>query len=437
MPARRGPRGLLFALCLLALGPSGARAGLAPGDHLRDLPFGGLGRSFTLHVPPGYDGGAPVPLVVDLHGFTSNADQQRAISGMAAVSDAEGFLVVYPNGWRNAWNGKLCCGNREVDDVGFIRAVVVAVAVEAAVDPRRVYVTGLSNGGAMSHRLACDAADLFAAAAPMAFPLADRPASGCQPSRSIPVLTVMGLTDVLVRYADGGFGTAMDTFDYWREVNACGDGVPEVLDARGQSRCQYDTGCANGVQVGLCSVTARAFPGSSFSGHILYLNPDFVLARVAWDFLSQFQLPVDAAPALESALSGEDRVTLRRGALGNARSTTRDWTVRLGQGTWAAIDENDVALTGSWRRGKGRKRSGVGALTDAAGAQLEALVADRIAGSPATSGLAFTLEPAGPVRIGVSATGRATTLRGRWRMLRDGVPGAVIGRYDLRLRQAR
>ena len=89
-----------------------------------------------------------------------------------------------------------------------------------------MYVTGLSNGGAMSQRLACDAADLFAAAAPMAFPLAYRPATGCQPSRSIPVLTVMGLTDVLVRYDNGTFGSAAATFAYWHYVNGCTADAP-------------------------------------------------------------------------------------------------------------------------------------------------------------------------------------------------------------------
>lgn len=295
MPARRRPIAPILALVLFALGASTTSARLAPGDYERALSFAGLDRSYLVHVPPGYDGTTPVPLVVDLHGFTSNAVQQRGISGMSLVSDANGFVVVHPNGARKAWNAKLCCGNRGIDDVAFIRAVVDAVADEVAVDRRRVYATGLSNGGAMSHRLACDAADVFAAAAPMAFPLADIPATGCQPSRSVPVLTVLGLTDMLVRY-DGVLGSAAGTFTYWREVNGCGGGAPDVVDVRGRSRCEYDTGCANGAQVGLCSVTAEAFPGTRFDGHILYLNDDYVLAQVAWDFMSQFMLPEDAAP---------------------------------------------------------------------------------------------------------------------------------------------
>src|SRR5262249_3736281 len=159
-----------------------------------------------------------------------------------------------------AWNANTCCGNGGIDDVGFIRAVVAAASGQANIDPQRVYVTGLSNGGAMSQRLACDAADLFAASAPMAFPVTYIPATRWQPARSIPVPTFMGLTHILVRY-NGPFGSALGTFDYWRDMDGCGTGDPEVRDERGKSFCEYHTACANGVQVGLCSITARAFPG--------------------------------------------------------------------------------------------------------------------------------------------------------------------------------
>ena len=130
----------------------------------------------------------------------------------------------------------------------------------------------------MSQRLACDAADLFAAAAPMAFPLAYRPATGCQPSRSMPVLTVMGLTDMLVRY-DGRVRIGRETFDYWREVNGCGAGVPELVDERGKSRCEYDTAMRERRRGRPVQRDGAGIPGEpDLDGHVLYLNPDFVLA---------------------------------------------------------------------------------------------------------------------------------------------------------------
>lgn len=142
-----------------------AVAALLAGNHPRTLPFGGLTRTYQVHVPASYDGSVVVPLVMDFHGFTSNGGQQAALSGMVQLSDREGFIVAHPDGVNNAWNVGLCCGNAGIDDVGFIRAVVAAIGAEANVDPQRIYATGLSNGGAISQRLACEAADLFAAAA--------------------------------------------------------------------------------------------------------------------------------------------------------------------------------------------------------------------------------------------------------------------------------
>ncbi len=284
-------------LSLLLLAASASAQPLAPGDFSRTLVFDGLTRSYLVHVPPSYTGAAPVPLVVDIHGFSSGADFQRSLSGFLALSDAEGFIVVYPQGVANAWNGGICCSTA-TDDVGFLRALVAQLELDAAIDADRIYATGLSNGGAMAHRLACEAADLFAAAAPLAFPISIDPPSSCVPSRPIPVLTFMGLTDVLVPYGGGAFPSAQTTIDHWRATNACGSGPFEIHTASGASYCDYDTSCAVGVEAGLCSITANSFGGQYFDGHILYLNPDYNLSVVAWDFLSRFRLspPVPALP---------------------------------------------------------------------------------------------------------------------------------------------
>jgi polyhydroxybutyrate depolymerase len=226
--------------------------------------------------------------VLDLHGAGSNKAQQRLISGFQARSDAEGFIVVYPQGLFNTWNAGICCGgamSNGINDVGFLRALVEVIVAEANIDERRIYVTGLSNGGAMSQRLACDAADLFAAAAPMAFPIPFLALSNCQPSRSMPVLMFMGINDAIVPY-----GTAAPSFAYWRDTNGCGNGAPDQTVVSGSSMCETYTSCADGVETGLCSILSTSPP--PFEGHILYFNNDFVLSGVAWDFLSQFELPL-------------------------------------------------------------------------------------------------------------------------------------------------
>jgi len=358
----------LVALLLPAL----AAGALAPGDYERAIEFQGRQRDWILHVPPGYDGATPVPLVLDLHGLGSNAIQQRAISGMTRISDREGFLLVHPDGIDNAWNAGMCCSRTPTDDVGFVRALVAAVSSQANVDASRVYATGLSNGGAMSQRLACDGADLFAAAAPMAFPVPFRPLSQCHPVRPIPVLTFMGLTDVLVRYDGPSFPSAPATLDFWHDVNACEGTTPDAVIVKGDSRCETFTHCADGVEAGLCSITARSFGGTPIDGHVLYFNDDFVLAEVAWSFLSRFSLPDKKFTVRTGTLTGTTRLK-RSGEKPVTQKTT--WTAGFGDGTWWATDGDERPFAGSGR-GKGQRRKLV--FTTDAAASLAAAIAKQI-----------------------------------------------------------
>lgn len=292
-----------------------ADAQLAPGAYDRTLAYDGIERLYSIYVPTAYDGTTAVPLVLDFHGYLSNKGQQYGISGFKAVSDLEGFIVVYPQGLFGnpenptgsnnphgpSWNsGDLCCGDaivQDPDDVGFARAVVSAVALEANIDLRRTYVTGLSNGGAISQRISCEAADAFAASAPFAFPIGFDPLSQCQPSRPFPTLAFAGVTDQLVPYEGGDIGadnnailaSAQQSFAHWRDVNGCVSASPDTTTQPGPtSTCEQYTNCDDGVEVGLCSVTGVA----NGLGHVLYANEDSLnLAQMAWDFMSQYSLP--------------------------------------------------------------------------------------------------------------------------------------------------
>ncbi|HET8938097.1 MAG TPA: hypothetical protein VFN67_31855, partial [Polyangiales bacterium] len=127
---------------------------LSPGDHMYSLDFGGMNRMYVLHVPPGYDGKKPVPLVFDLHGFSSNGPQQLSISGFSEQADKNGFLVVAPTGYMNSWNGDIAFGaafNAKLDDVGLMKAIRDHISGMVNVDHSRVFSTGLSNGAAMSN----------------------------------------------------------------------------------------------------------------------------------------------------------------------------------------------------------------------------------------------------------------------------------------------
>ena len=147
------------------------------------LTFGGRARDYRLHVPPAAASGKPLPLVLNLHGATQNGQLEELQSGMDASSDRDGYLVAYPDGTRIAtkltpdpvakqaqygWNAGYCCqlpSTSHVDDVGFLLATISDIAAHTPVNLKRVYVTGISNGGMMAYAMAAEASDHIAAIA--------------------------------------------------------------------------------------------------------------------------------------------------------------------------------------------------------------------------------------------------------------------------------
>ncbi|HTU59004.1 MAG TPA: hypothetical protein VMF89_11235, partial [Polyangiales bacterium] len=123
-------------------------ANLAPGESNRTLQMGSVARKYLLHVPPGYNGKTPVPLVIDWHGLLLDGPAQRDLSGYAELADKEGFIVAFPTGLDQAWNvGPCCTTSRMVDDGAFARALVAEIEKLSCIDPKRVYSTGFSMGG--------------------------------------------------------------------------------------------------------------------------------------------------------------------------------------------------------------------------------------------------------------------------------------------------
>ena len=151
-----------------------------------------------------------MPLVTDWHPILTDNVFEKGNSGYQAKSETEGFLVVWPNGIDNAWNvGPCCTTSRDVDDVGFARAMIAQIEQSACIDPKRVYAVGYSMGGGMSYKLACDAADIIAAVAPSAFELMEDNEWHCEPSRPITVIAFNGTADFIVPYAGGASARPM------------------------------------------------------------------------------------------------------------------------------------------------------------------------------------------------------------------------------------
>jgi polyhydroxybutyrate depolymerase len=238
-----------------------------------DLMFDGVQRRYELHVPPAYDGSTPLPLVLNFHGFTSSAAQQRVFSEMDLTADSRGFVVAYPDGLDASWNAGVCCGTSArngVDDVGFARAVIDDIAARGCIDRSRVYATGMSNGGFLSHRLACEASDLIAAIAPVAGVLGID-SSACTPSRPVPVVHFHGTADAVVQY-DGGCDVCLsdsesvvDTIAGWVARNGCTE-ASEVVLRTGSVMCETTGGCDGEASVTLCTIAGggHCWPGNLF-----------------------------------------------------------------------------------------------------------------------------------------------------------------------------
>lgn len=193
-----------FVLAALLL----ASPALASETREESMDFGGRPRWWLVHEPE--TGKKPRPLVLVLHGGGGDPFNAERMSAMSALADREGFLAVYPAGTGRffgrrflTWNAGSCCGyalKSGADDTGFLSALVGRLVKEGRADQKRVYVTGLSNGGMMSHRLACERADLVAAAAPVAGTIG---IPNCKSSRPVPILIIHGKADEHVPYAGG------------------------------------------------------------------------------------------------------------------------------------------------------------------------------------------------------------------------------------------
>ena len=217
-----------FFLCLLAAAPLRANE-----PENRILKVGAAERQYILSAPG--PGGGPRPTILILHGGGMSANHSLRTSGFEPLIAREKFVAVYPNALRREWNDGREARMKErgyADDVAYMRALVNELVASGIADPKRIYVTGASNGGMMSLRLICESADLFAAAAPIIAHIPVDIAAGCTPSRAVPVLLINGTADPLVPYRGGGVGFAGrrgdvistdDTVARLRRFNGCND----------------------------------------------------------------------------------------------------------------------------------------------------------------------------------------------------------------------
>lgn len=258
---------------------------------------GGIERTLHVHVPAQYNPAVPTPLVFNFHGFTSNGAQQRLLSGMDGKADQEGFISVHANGTGvpASWNAGACCGyaqENQIDDVQFVRDMLTELENRLCVDATRIYATGMSNGGFLSHRLACDLSDRIAAIAPVAGPSV---LATCQPSRPVPVLHFHGGQDLVVPYLGStslGFPPVEANIAAWAQRNGCSEDIEEVL-VQGDASCIAYSECPAGGEVVLCTIDGggHTWPGGLPVPALGKTSTDISATDFMWDFLKEHQLP--------------------------------------------------------------------------------------------------------------------------------------------------
>jgi polyhydroxybutyrate depolymerase len=297
--------GLIVALVCVGCGGSSARnetssppsASHSAGTTHATLNVDGVTRTYRLFIPFGLGTDAKVPLVLALHGGLGSADQFAATTKFESLARDEGFIVAFPDGLDGTWNGGSCCGQsarKNVDDVGFLAALIQDLERTAPVDPTRVFVTGHSNGAIMAFRFGCERADLVKAIAPVAGSL-ETP--DCKPTRGASLLAIHGDADQN-HPIDGGqgprsiagvpFKSMADTLTEWTKAEGCGDSSRSTSGALTTTDW---SGCRDGAVARFIVIAGADHPWPGGAGSILgaQASRDLDATTTVWDFFKSLR----------------------------------------------------------------------------------------------------------------------------------------------------
>jgi polyhydroxybutyrate depolymerase len=268
-------------------GATGGATGTCPGGgwtagkQTINTQWGGVARQYVVYVPKSYTGTTAVPLLMVIHGAHNTPGLAESWSQMDAVSEQNGFIIIYPAGL-DCWNvgGTILPGcTAASDDVGFLNNVVTEVESHSCIDTKRVYVTGISNGSMMAQYMGCHFANIFAAAGGVAA------GGGCAPSRPLPIFYVLGTADNVVGWDNGA--NALN----WAKRDNCNTTTPVTVYDQGSTTCIVYQGCSAGVEVEFCAVTGmpHCWPDNCYQGSSGYTP--FKVSPLMWQFFSRYSLP--------------------------------------------------------------------------------------------------------------------------------------------------
>jgi polyhydroxybutyrate depolymerase len=256
-----------------------------PGDYVRTLQHDGLTRTYRIHVPKQYQKSKSVPLVLAFHGGGGDMDYMAndEYYGLISKADLEGFVVVFPNGYSKfksgkfaTWNAGACCANardKNIDDVGFVRKIVASLTRELNINRQMIFATGMSNGGMMSYRLACEMSDTITAIAAVA---GTDNTIHCQPREPVSILHIHAKNDDRVLFNGGAgekfrdeskvtdFVSVPASVQKWVAQNHCQSAPLRILEKPG-AYCEKYSQCKGSVAVQLCvtDTGGHSWPGGT------------------------------------------------------------------------------------------------------------------------------------------------------------------------------
>lgn len=257
--------------------------------------FEGVERNYLTYVPASLPQGSPAPVVLVLHGFTQTAQGIMSYSGFNALAEAERFIAVYPNGINLSWN--VGFSSSGANDIGFLNALIDTLDIKYPVDLDRVYACGMSNGGFMSYRLACELSGRIAAIASVTGSMTTQTFSDCHPGRPVPVMEIHGTSDLIVNYNGAtGIKSIPDVIEYWTGQNACSEIpettlLPDLINEGSRVERSIYRPCDQYSEVVLLKVIdgGHTWPGSTNSG-FGNTNRDINASQEIWDFFNRFSL---------------------------------------------------------------------------------------------------------------------------------------------------
>lgn len=274
--------------------------------------YDGLERNYRVYTPGNFDQSEQLPLVFNLHGYTSNAFEQELYSGMNAVADTGRFVVCYPNGIDESWNvGWLI--NSGADDLGFLETLIDTLAANYNIDRSRVYSCGMSNGGFMSYHLACNLPEKVAAIASVTGSMVPGTIATCDPNPVRPVMQIHGTEDGTVGYNGTPFiaEPIEDVIDLWVGLNNCsmqGDTTP-YADINTSDNCTAEridyTDCDDNKMVSFIKIEGGEHTWPDGAIDIGVTNRDFNASSTIWQFFQQYEnnlVTSSTTPTLASSI---------------------------------------------------------------------------------------------------------------------------------------